>query len=164
MIEYMFIIFVSCLCMLVYLPLFSQGLMQARQREILQTQWRITSVKVTHFTGTAAIVYGITKTARSIIIVVGGVIAISQESLKPLILAFVMNWVVGQIGLMLARQLQEGESDFEIAPKIPDFMTQGPLAMMFSDEDAPSSEEQRFEVIPYPLDEDDDEEIIEDNE
>ena len=134
---------VSCLCVMAYFPVIGKGWQQIQQREVIITQWRVFSIHVTHFTGVAAMVYGAVQGLRGLIIVTGALMAVSESDVSIVIFAFLLGWLLSQVGIALARQIQVGEADMEVTPKVPDFVIHGGLV-----DDAPDNEDVDLIYLP----------------
>jgi hypothetical protein len=151
-----FITVVSCLCLLAYFPVIGKSLQQVQQREVVITQWRVFSVHVTHFTGVAAMVYGVFQGVRGAITVTGALMAVSESDVRIVIFAYLLGWLLSQAGIALARQIQVGETDFEVGPGTgrPDFVVDGSLV------DEPTNDDDEVPDIIYlpPTDDEDESE------
>ena len=143
---------VSCLCLLAFFPVIGRGLQQIQNREVVITQWRVFSIRVTHFTGTAAILYGGFQGLRGVITVTGALMAVSESDVRIVIFAFLLGWLLSQVGIALARQIQVGEADFEVRPGMgrPDFVVDGSLV-----DDPPDDDIVDVILLPPMADEDD---------
>ena len=110
---------ISCLCLLAYFPVIGNSLRQIQRREVRLTKWRLFKIHVTRLTGTAAILYGIAQLFSGSAIVTSALITVVEADIRFLFFGFIAGWLIGAGGAALARRVQQGESEFDVAPHIP---------------------------------------------
>ena len=139
---------ISCLCLLAYFPVIGKSLRQIQQREVRLTKWRLFKIHVTHLTGTAAILYGFAQLLSGSAIVTSALVAVVEADIRFLFFGFVVGWIIGAGGAALARRVQQGESEFDVAPHIPQpFLAINEFLSSNADTKSGSSRDAGFEDI-----------------
>lgn len=137
MIEWVVATSVSCLCMILYLPILSVGIIHTRLRRATPNPSKGLLHRAISFSDTAAVVYGLSEALQGGVVVFGALLTLSTRDLRYVLVAFAIGWVIEFVGFRLALKMELSERmPDSYSPAEPPFIIEGRLV----DDDTPDDE------------------------
>jgi hypothetical protein len=108
----------ACLCLPVFIPVIGKGIQHIQQREVILTRWLVFDLRVTHFEGAGALIYGGGQVIGGLVAILGALLAVSRADIALALAAGLAGALIIQLGGTLARYIQGGETDISVMEKM----------------------------------------------